>query len=231
MRKDVSLGNIHTQMSESYFLGVLLAVAGGFLDAYTYATRGGVFANAQTGNVVLFAIHLAQGQLGSLLRYLIPIAAFALGVVVAEAVRDLFRPQTLLHWRQVLVAIEFLILLASAFIPQGSYDEVVNVAVSFVCALQVETFRKIQGNALATTMCTGNLRSGTDLLYHALRNQDPALLRRGLQYYGIILSFVLGAVIGVWASAWLGAHSVLLCCGLLLAVFIAMFFNRDSAAL
>lgn len=147
MRKDVSLGNIHTQMSESYFLGVLLAVAGGFLDAYTYATRGGVFANAQTGNVVLFAIHLAQGQLGSLLRYLIPIAAFALGVVVAEAVRDLFRPQTLLHWRQVLVAIEFLILLASAFIPQGSYDEVVNVAVSFVCALQVETFRKIQGCA------------------------------------------------------------------------------------
>ena len=43
----------HGQMSESLLLGVLLAVAGGFFDAYTYLCRGKVFANAQTGNIVL----------------------------------------------------------------------------------------------------------------------------------------------------------------------------------
>ena len=37
-------------LSETFALGALLAAAGGFLDAYTYLLRGGVFANAQTGN-------------------------------------------------------------------------------------------------------------------------------------------------------------------------------------
>ena len=46
------------QMSDSLRVAMLLALAGGFLDAYTYVTRGGVFANAQTGNIVLFGINL-----------------------------------------------------------------------------------------------------------------------------------------------------------------------------
>ena len=41
---------------------LLLAVVGGFLDTYTYFTRGGVFANAQTGNMVLLSIAAAQGK-------------------------------------------------------------------------------------------------------------------------------------------------------------------------
>ena len=46
--------------SESYIVGVLLAIAGGFLDVYTYISRGGVFANAQTGNIVLLGICAAD---------------------------------------------------------------------------------------------------------------------------------------------------------------------------
>ena len=37
------------QMSENFILGIMLALTGGFLDAYTYITRGGVFANARIG--------------------------------------------------------------------------------------------------------------------------------------------------------------------------------------
>ena len=44
------------QMSETLFLGALLTVTGGFLDAYTYLCRGKVFANAQTGNIVLLGV-------------------------------------------------------------------------------------------------------------------------------------------------------------------------------
>ena len=40
------------QMSESMSLAVLLTLAGGFQDAYSYNCRGRVFANAQTGNIV-----------------------------------------------------------------------------------------------------------------------------------------------------------------------------------
>ena len=49
-------------MSETFPIGVLLTIVGGYFDAYTYIARGGVFANAQTGNIVLFGIHLAGGR-------------------------------------------------------------------------------------------------------------------------------------------------------------------------
>lgn len=217
------------QMSEAYSLGALLTVGGGFLDAYTYFTRGGVFSNAQTGNLVLLAIRLAQGDLTALPRYLPPILSFALGIVVAELIRDHFRVSHSLHWRQAVVALEALILLVTAFLPQGPWDSAVNAAVSFVCAMQVEAFRKIRGNALATTMCTGNLRSGTELLYHALRDRDSAALRRSLQYYGIILCFLAGGALGVWATDLLAERAILLCCAMLLVIFLAMFRAPEEA--
>ena len=51
-------------VEESFFVGALLALSGGLVDVYTYLIRGGVFAFAQTGNLVLLGIRLARGQLG-----------------------------------------------------------------------------------------------------------------------------------------------------------------------
>ena len=133
------------QMSETLFLGALLTVTGGFLDAYTYLCRGKVFANAQTGNIVLLGVKLAEGQFDALLHYLIPILAFALGVVVAELTRRRFRSHPAIHWRQIVIALEIAILGLVALLPTGEWDTAANVLVSFVCAVQVQSFRKIRG--------------------------------------------------------------------------------------
>lgn len=45
----------HKQMSESFLTAAFLSVSGGLQDAYTYIFRGKVFANAQTGNIVLLS--------------------------------------------------------------------------------------------------------------------------------------------------------------------------------
>ena len=63
-------------VSEWLITGLILCFAGGFLDAYTYITRGGVFANAQTGNIILLSIGLARGEGTAALRYLVPVAVF-----------------------------------------------------------------------------------------------------------------------------------------------------------
>lgn len=68
------------QMSESLALGIVLTLAGGFQDAYSYNCRGKVFANAQTGNIVLLGQNLATGNWQSAVRYLLPILAFIGGV-------------------------------------------------------------------------------------------------------------------------------------------------------
>ena len=50
------------QYSDSFRVGILLALTGGFLDAYTYISRGNVFANAQTGNMVMLGINFMEGN-------------------------------------------------------------------------------------------------------------------------------------------------------------------------
>ena len=50
------------QTSETFLLSAILAVSGGFQDAYTYNVRGEVFSNAQTGNVVLMSQHFLMGD-------------------------------------------------------------------------------------------------------------------------------------------------------------------------
>ena len=72
------------QPSDTFAVAALLAVAGGFLDAYTYLCRGGVFANAQTGNMVLLAVRASEGRWREAAAYLAPILAFALGAVLGD---------------------------------------------------------------------------------------------------------------------------------------------------
>ena len=216
------------QMSESFLIGALLAVVGGFLDAYTYLLRGGVFANAQTGNIVLLGLNLAQMRIGRVFYYLIPILAFAGGVLAAELVKRRFREHPRLHWRQIVVAVEILVLAGVAFLPRGDLDVLANVAISFLCAMQVESFRKINGSAYATTMCTGNLRSATELIYRFCVSGDPQERKKSLQYYGIILFFIAGAILGSWLAALYAERSVLFCCALLFTGFGVMFIRGES---
>ena len=51
----------HGQMSEAFITALFLSVSGGLQDVYTYLYRGKVFANAQTGNIVLMAVKLFAG--------------------------------------------------------------------------------------------------------------------------------------------------------------------------
>lgn len=214
-------------MSETFLLGSLLAVVGGFLDAYTYLLRGHVFANAQTGNIVLLGLNFAEMNFLQAAYYLVPIVAFVAGIMIAELVRRVFRNHPRIHWRQIIIAAECLILLCVAFLPSGDFDIAVNVAVSFLCAMQVESFRKVKGNAYATTMCTGNLRSGTEALYRYFQAKNPHERSKAFQYYGIILFFILGAILGTFFSHLLLEKAVLICCGLLMVVFGIMFVKED----
>ncbi len=101
------------QISESIGLGTILALSGGFMDAYSYIERGKVFANAQTGNMLLFGVNLSEGNYQTMLNYLFPVLAFALGIALADTVRT--KEPNLLHWRQISVLTEALILIAVSF--------------------------------------------------------------------------------------------------------------------
>ena len=215
-----------SQMSDTFLLGSILAMAGGFLDAYTYLARGHVFANAQTGNIVLLGMNLAEGNFIEASYYLIPIMAFVLGIIITEAVKKKYKERTNVHWRQIVVAIEIMVLMSVALIPAGKWNMIANVLVSLVCSMQVQSFRKINGNVATTTMCTGNLRSGTEHMIRYSQTKERTLLNRGMQYYGIIIFFIIGAALGVWFTNGLATYAVLVCCILLSIALGIMFIKK-----
>lgn len=224
--------NNQLQPSDTFAVAALLALSGGLLDAYSYLCRGGVFANAQTGNLVLLGVHAAQGEWRTAGSYLIPILAFVLGVLATEIIKNFCRSsgQTKgrLHWRQTVLLLEILTLAAVSFVPVGPWNGAVNVLVSFVCAMQVEAFRTVRGNPFASTMCTGNLRSGTEALYAAAATHDLALLAKGGWYFAVIACFVAGAALGVFASNLAPQRAVLLAAALQFFAFAHMRQPKSS---
>lgn len=214
------------QMSDAYITALLLTVSGGFQDAYTYCFRGQVFANAQTGNIVLLSANLLYGQWARVLHYLIPLTAFVLGTCAAELIRMRFKEAKKLHWRQTVLLLEILTLFIVGFIPS---DNLANAMVSFVSAIQVQSFRKMHGKSYASTMCIGNLRSGTELICSYFRTHEKKLLESALRYGGVLLCFALGAGLGSVSAVNFGAKAIFISCGILALAFLLLFLTPSVA--
>lgn len=136
---------IAKQMSESIELGIVLAASGGFMDAYSYIMRDRVFANAQTGNMLLLGVSISERNWPEVVRYLFPVLAFAAGIMLADLVRFRMDEKRRLHWRQISVLLEAIVLAGVCFIPV-SLNLLANSLTSLACGIQVESFRKIHGN-------------------------------------------------------------------------------------
>lgn len=214
----------NTQMSESLSVGLLLASVGGFLESYSFITRDGVFANCQTGNMVLLVMYLAKGDWMRVLSYFIPILSFVIGVLLTEGIH-LFALNHKLHWRQYVILFELLLLGVVGLIPSGSCNIIATTAIAFSCSMQVESFRKVKGSVYATTMCTGNLRSGTFWFFDSIVKKDTDSLKRAGNYFAVIAIFMAGAFIGSITTNRLGEKAIWLSCLVLFLVFLILFLH------
>ena len=220
----------HGQMSESFLTAVFLSLSGGLQDAYTYLFRGKVFANAQTGNIVLLSTNIMDGRWDKVLHYLVPLCAFALGVLAAEKMREHFQAMQRLHWRQLVLVVEILLLFWVGFLP-NTLDLAANALVSFACAMQVQAFRKVHSYPFASTMCIGNMRSGMESLVVYFHLHDRKILYKALHYFGVILLFAVGAGLGAQAVAVFGNRTIWFSCALLLVSLCFMFIQDEEEAL
>jgi uncharacterized membrane protein YoaK (UPF0700 family) len=210
----------YSQISETFVLAMIITFSGGLQDAYTYFARNHVFANAQTGNIVLMASKLSDGLYSDALHYLFPLLSFALGVFVAEQIQGYVKEAKKLHWRQYILVLEIISLFISGFFSE-EYNSISNSLVSFSCALQVQAFRSMHGYPYASTMCIGNMRSGVSALSHWFRTKKKESLVKAIHYFVIIIIFALGATLGyslipVFGMKTIWISSILLVIGFLL---------------
>lgn len=217
----------HGQMSESLLTASFIILSGGLQDAYTYLCRGKVFANAQTGNIVLFSTYLFEGDWAHCQRYLVPVLAFMLGIFVAECVHRHYKYVEKVHWRQIIILAEIVLLFLVGFLPQ-EVNTIANAIVSFVCAMQVQTFRKVRGHAYASTMCIGNMRSGTEALCVYFHTRDREVLQKAMTYFGVIGLFAVGAGLGAVLTSVFAEQGIWVSCVLLTISFLIMFIREEE---
>ena len=210
------------QISESIAVGIFLALSGGFMDAYSYINRGKVFANAETGNIILMALKVCEGKFFEAVNYLIPIVSFAVGVAICEIIKYRKERINMIHWRQILVLFEIFAFILVGFLPQ-EMNRVANSIISMISGIQFATFPKIRGTAMATTMCTGNLKTGTQNMYRGIKTGDKSAIEKGLYYYICILVFILGTTAGYFAVKLMAEKAIFLAALAMINIFIMMF--------
>jgi uncharacterized membrane protein YoaK (UPF0700 family) len=179
-----------------FAIASLFAVVGGFLDAYSYLARGHVFANAQTGNLVLFAARAADGQWTSAWQTLPSIVAYMCGVAVARLLRVKPQKQT---FRATLIcqALELLVLLVLLFHGRRVPDLCAVSLIAFSAALQNTSFSNIGPWQFNSAMTTSNIRSAVSgWVQLALREKDPKLRGEAIVGSVIFLCFAAGALLG-----------------------------------
>lgn len=202
----ILLDKIEKDKVESFKVAIFLTLAGGFQDSYSYVVREKVFANAQTGNIILLVKSIMEKNFSESLRYIIPITFFMGGVYLSVHM-ERFKSVTIKRWEELVIFLEFIIIWVVGFI-SFKYNVIGNSLLSFACGLQVNTFKKVKGLSYANTMCVGNIRSGTDMLcrYHITKNKK--FLNSSLHYYSIILIFAIGAGLGVYLGEIIGIKSI-----------------------
>jgi uncharacterized membrane protein YoaK (UPF0700 family) len=202
--------------------GLLLAGAGGFLDAYTFVGRGGVFANAQTGNIVLLGVEAGERHWLAALLHVPPILAFVLGVALAETLarpagrRIVRRPA-----RFVLVA-EIVVLVTVGALPPQVPNQVVTAAIAFSSALQVSTFRSLQGIDYSTTLTTSNLRTLVAKAYRWCVDHDAQAGRQSARIAAVIAGFGVGAGVGALCTRSIGPRAVWVAAAMLVLALAAI---------
>lgn len=209
------------KLHDNIVIGVCLSLVGGFLDAYSYLLKGRVFANAQTGNVVLLFISAANRELHKSLKYILPIATFALGIFISEFVKN---KHYVKNSTRIVIVLIFEVLTIAAIGLTGTYfgHDVINAVISFIAALQVANFDKVDGNPIATTMITGNLKSSMINLAKYRAVKDVKYLHSFFKYLLIIASFGIGVAVGFITIQYYAERSILLCEVFIITAFIML---------
>ena len=209
--------------------GILLCIAGGFLDAYTFVTRGGVFCNAQTSNLIFLTLGIASGDGTAALRYLIPVLLFIAGVFLSELCLHLARKKREEFRGHGFVLLgEIAVLVAVGFLPPSVPDMLVNALVSLAAAVQFDNFRKMEGKPFATAFCTGNMRTATEHAMHAAAEKDRAAAKVTAKYALLICAFLCGVLAGYYASQAAGGYAAFIAAAILAAVFAGILLGERA---
>ena len=198
-----TLMNRNLPVHEQLMFCLLLTAVGGFFDAYTFVNCGGIFANAQTGNLIFVGIDLIEGNFSEVLHYSIPIFSFIVGVLVSKFIETKYKELSIFKHIYMLLLTQIVALVIISIKHEYFGVDLRPIVISFICAIQFDGFRKVNNLVFASVFCTGNLRSMSEHLYKyfVLKKKDSKI--PFLIYLSVITVFLSGVILGAAMSKYL----------------------------
>ena len=213
---------------EKTWVYCFLIAAAGWFGSYTFLLRGGVFCNAQTANVVLFAMALGEGDWMYVIYLMVPIGSYFLGAFVSEYLGKTIKKLHFLRWDTVLVGLEVAAVVFLGFLPASAPDQICQIVLNFICSMQFNTFRQVKGVPAATTFVTNHIRQVGSNLAKFIRHRNRGFGIRAWIHGRMLLFFLLGGVLGAVCCRFFFYHSIWGSAVLLLIVFLKLAYADRS---
>ena len=175
---------------------MLLATTGGLLDAVVYLNHGHVFANAMTGNVIFLGVAVLGHDWGDIAPHVVPLIAFFAGVITSKHLRARLGIRSAILG----LSLEIVTIFVLGWLHSGFPEMVFTGAITYVAAIQVASFRRVDSFAYNSTFITGNLRDVAEGFYDAFTSYSTADIReKGLSKAralgSICFCFLVGAIL------------------------------------
>ena len=108
-----------------------------------------------------------------------------------------------LRWDTILIGIEIITVIILGLLPSSVPDQVFQVTINFICAMQFNTFRQAEKVGMATTFVTNHIRQTGSFFVRWLRKRhEKKYLNRSLRHLCMILCFIAGAIFSTVLCAY-----------------------------
>ncbi len=211
---------------EALLIACLLALTGGYLESYTWLVHR-VFANAQTANLVFLWVKLVDGEWQDAQRFVLPLVAFGVGVILACWLRWAAPGRA----ARISITVEIVFLFIVAILQNRLPDRAGTLGISLVAAFQTVSFPRVEGLNYSSVMATNNFRQTVEGLFTAFAaGGDAKQFRRPFVFGTMCIAFGAGAVIGAVVTEMTRAYSLAVPVALLVVALLRCEFDRAATA-
>lgn len=179
------------------------AVIGGFFGAYAILGRGGIFASAQTMNLLQMTFDTLSGNWVSMLLHLGALVAYILGVMAPIMLQYYFHVDP----ARLSPIITGLCAIILGFLPENTPQVVALYFIFFPMSCQWTAFSGARNFNSSTIFSTNNTKQMAIGVTKFLCEHDRSHLRRAAFFGSTLIAFHLGAILGFLAVRYMGFHA------------------------
>lgn len=200
----------------------------GFIDAYTFIVRDGVFASAQTGNMVVLVAKIFGGHPYEALIHILAFLGFALGAFMGQGLIEHYKEMGWKKYR-IYLLIQTVFLLVVATLQDYMGPGLIGFLLGWLAGYELTLFRKINTTNINNGIMTGNTKNLMNNLYLAIFKKNTAALHEfrtlllgiGVFMFGVgagTLVLFIGVSVNLWTSFFIT-----------LVVYCWLLFKKEQA--